>query len=187
MLLAYIAAAGTIGSLILLAKRNQKQGWRKQRISWNQPQILAAQRAFAASINPVAGSSAHASDIGQLPYNIWATYHAPAASPQRKWETRLGSSRRPGYLPHSLQRSESKCVSMISVTPGTETTLAPITDPALTIQATILSADGRYAELALHSGAPLSPGTLIQFQSLETLYLGEIESQLRARSRPHPD
>jgi hypothetical protein len=70
---------------------------------------------------------------------------------------------------------------MISVTPGTETTLASITDPALTIQATILSADGRYAELALHSGAPLSPGTLIQFQSLETLYLGEIESQ------PEPD
>jgi hypothetical protein len=91
--LAYIVAAGTVGSLILLAKRNQKQGWRKQRISWNQPQILAAQRAFATSVNrpparpltPVMSdvSLQHLGDLSRLREALTANGEptSPAASP----------------------------------------------------------------------------------------------------------
>jgi len=49
-------------------------------------------------------------------------------------------------------------------------------DPHLSLQGRLLSLEGRYAEVALDSSTPLSQGSLVQFQSADTLYLGEIES-----------
>jgi hypothetical protein len=47
-------------------------------------------------------------------------------------------------------------------------------DPHQSLQGTLLSLEGRYAEVVLD--AELSPGSLVQFQNSDTLYLGEIES-----------
>ena len=66
---------------------------------------------------------------------------------------------------------------MINVTPGTETSLASLTDPHMAVQATIVSAEGRRAELELHGETSLGEGSLVQFQTADTLYLGEIESR----------
>jgi hypothetical protein len=49
-------------------------------------------------------------------------------------------------------------------------------DPHRSLPGRLLSLQGRYAEVALDADAPLGPGTLVQFQSPDTLYLGEIES-----------
>ena len=82
---AYIAAAGTVGLLVVLAKRNQKQGWRKQRISWDEAQILAAQRAFAAPLNPSAAPAIrdvplqHLGDLSRLQEAL--TGHGEPTSP----------------------------------------------------------------------------------------------------------
>jgi hypothetical protein len=47
-------------------------------------------------------------------------------------------------------------------------------DPKVSHQGRLLSHEGRYAEVVLD--AELRPGSLVQFQSTETLYLGAIES-----------
>jgi hypothetical protein len=65
---------------------------------------------------------------------------------------------------------------MASVSSGTEISLASITDPHLTLQGTLLSLEERYAEVALQGETILSRGSLVQFQTPSTLYLGEIES-----------
>ena len=49
-------------------------------------------------------------------------------------------------------------------------------DPHRSFPGRLLSLEGRYAEVALDGEASLGPGTLVQFQSAETLYLGEVES-----------
>jgi len=66
---------------------------------------------------------------------------------------------------------------MSNVTPGTETSLASLTDPQLAVQATIVSAEGRRAELELHGETSLGEGSLVQFRTAQTLYMGEIESR----------
>jgi len=58
----------------------------------------------------------------------------------------------------------------------TAISLASMADPHLSLPGRLLSIEGRYAEVALDGEASLGPGTLVQFQSPETLYLGEIES-----------
>lgn len=58
----------------------------------------------------------------------------------------------------------------------TAISLALLADPHLSLPGRLLSLEGRYAEVALEGEAPLAPGALVQFQSAETLYLGEIES-----------
>jgi len=58
----------------------------------------------------------------------------------------------------------------------TAISLASMADPHLSLPGRLLSLEGRYAEVALEVEAPLGPGTLVRFQSAETLYLGEIES-----------
>ena len=60
--------------------------------------------------------------------------------------------------------------------PGTEISLVAIADPQHTIHGRLLSLEGRYAEASLEGEAPLSRGALVEFQTAETLYLGEIES-----------
>lgn len=59
---------------------------------------------------------------------------------------------------------------------GTEISLAPLAAPHVAIPGKLLSLGGRYAELTLESDTPLSPGSLVQFQTQQMLYLGEIES-----------
>jgi hypothetical protein len=66
---------------------------------------------------------------------------------------------------------------MITVNPGTETSLASLTDPNLSIGAIILSVNGRHAELNPQGACPLEEGSLVQFRTSDTLYLGEIESK----------
>jgi hypothetical protein len=65
---------------------------------------------------------------------------------------------------------------MTSVISGTEISLASIADPHLTVGGKLLSIEGKYAEAALDGDTLLSAGSLVQFQTPETLYLGAIES-----------
>lgn len=58
----------------------------------------------------------------------------------------------------------------------TAISLASMADPHLSLPGRLLALDGRYAAVALDAEAPFGPGTLVQFQSAETLYLGVIES-----------
>jgi len=60
---AWLAAAALIGSLFFLARRNQKQGWRRPRHQWWQAQSDAAAASFAAKDNPVLE---HFSDLARL-------------------------------------------------------------------------------------------------------------------------
>jgi hypothetical protein len=54
--------------------------------------------------------------------------------------------------------------------------LASMADPSLTVHGNLVSLEGRYAEVALEGEPLLSQGSLVQFQTSEKLYLGEIES-----------
>jgi hypothetical protein len=65
---------------------------------------------------------------------------------------------------------------MFSVTSGTGISLASIADPQLTVRGRLLSLEGRYAEAALDGETVPSRGALVQFQTSQMLYLGEIES-----------
>ena len=56
-------------------------------------------------------------------------------------------------------------------------------DPHRSLPGRLLSLEGRYAEATLDADASLGPGTLVQFQSADTLYLGEIESLSDRRLR----
>jgi hypothetical protein len=69
---------------------------------------------------------------------------------------------------------------MTCVTPGTELSLASLVAPPLTLQATMLSHEGRCAELQICEDNPLRPGDLVRFQTSTTLYLGEIQSEPEA-------
>lgn len=65
---------------------------------------------------------------------------------------------------------------MFSVISETAISLSSIADPQLTIEGRLLSVEGRHAEAALDGKTVLKRGTLVQFQTSETLYLGEVES-----------
>jgi hypothetical protein len=65
---------------------------------------------------------------------------------------------------------------MFCVISETGISLSSIADPKSTIQGRLLSLDGRYAEASFDTAAPLTRGTLVQFQTSDTLYLGEIET-----------
>jgi len=65
----------------------------------------------------------------------------------------------------------------------TAISLASMADPHLSLQGRLLSLEGRYAEVALDVEARLTQGSLVQFQSAETLYLGAIESASANRLR----
>jgi hypothetical protein len=68
---------------------------------------------------------------------------------------------------------------MTTVISETAISLTPLADPDVSIQGRLLSLEGRYAELALDGesvGEPvLGAGSLVEFQSSDSLYLGEIE------------
>lgn len=63
----------------------------------------------------------------------------------------------------------------------TAISLVPLADPHLSFPGRLLSLEGRYAEVVLDQEATLGPGCLVQFQSAETLYLGQIESATAQR------
>jgi hypothetical protein len=57
-----------------------------------------------------------------------------------------------------------------------EISLASVAGPQLTVEGQLLSLEGRVAEACFEGEKPLTPGSLVQFQTPDTLYLGEIES-----------
>jgi len=63
---------------------------------------------------------------------------------------------------------------LISVISATGITLTSIGDPQLIMEGQLLSLEGRYAEAVLDGETVLRRGALVQFQTAETLYLGEI-------------
>jgi hypothetical protein len=63
---------------------------------------------------------------------------------------------------------------LISVISATGISLSSIGDPQLTMEGQLLSLEGRYAEAVLDGETALRRGVLVQFQTAETLYLGEI-------------
>ena len=65
---------------------------------------------------------------------------------------------------------------MFSVISETAISLNSIADPRLKIEGRLLSLEGRHAEAALDGEITFSNGTLVQFQTSETLYLGAVES-----------
>lgn len=65
---------------------------------------------------------------------------------------------------------------MTSVISGTEISLTSMADPQLTIEGRLLSVEGQYAEVSLDGETLLSRGSLVQFQTSRTMFLGEIES-----------
>jgi len=68
---------------------------------------------------------------------------------------------------------------MISVTPGTGICLSSLSEPEHAISATLVSQQGKIAEIDLEGANPLAPGALVQFHTPDALYLGEVESELQ--------
>jgi hypothetical protein len=71
--LAYLAAAVLIGGVFLLARRNQKQGWHKQRRVWGQAQSTEAIASFEVGIDPAVE---HFSDLARLQQSLAAESEA---------------------------------------------------------------------------------------------------------------
>ncbi len=65
----------------------------------------------------------------------------------------------------------------------TAISLAFLADPHLSHPGRLLSLEGRYADVELDEESACGPSGLVQFQSAETLYLGEIESADARRLR----
>jgi hypothetical protein len=65
---------------------------------------------------------------------------------------------------------------MATVTPETEISLVSIADPQSAVVGRLLSLEEGYAEASLDGETLLSRGSLVEFQTSETLYLGEVES-----------
>jgi hypothetical protein len=58
----------------------------------------------------------------------------------------------------------------------TSVTLTSMANPHVTVEGKLLNLEGRYAEVAVDGESPFNQGSLVQFQTLNQLYLGEIES-----------
>jgi hypothetical protein len=82
--LAYLAAVALIGALVFLAKRNQKQGWRRQRISWVEAQSNAAARAFTVPDKQIMSDQPlqHLGDLNRLRESL--TVHGEPQAPQKE-------------------------------------------------------------------------------------------------------
>src|SRR5580698_3919087 len=60
--LAYLIAAALIGFMLFLARRNQKQGWQRERNAWGQVKSPAALASIEQRIGP---TSEHFSDLAR--------------------------------------------------------------------------------------------------------------------------
>ena len=73
---AYLAAGGLIATLLLLALRNRRQGWRRQRGVWLHVRAAAALRTVAApsaaAPSPNLGDFSHMRDLGRLQESLVA-------------------------------------------------------------------------------------------------------------------
>jgi hypothetical protein len=79
---AYLAATGFIAVLVLLARRNQKQGWRRRRGVWLESKAEAALRTVEA---PTAeGPLQHLGDLGRLNDSLVAHGVPQAPAPVEK-------------------------------------------------------------------------------------------------------
>ncbi len=90
LLLAYLFAAALIGGLVVLARRNQRQGWRKERRSWFEVQSAAAVQAFGRTEVESApgGPLQHLADLSRLQEALTAdgATNQPEAVPAAKVE-----------------------------------------------------------------------------------------------------
>jgi hypothetical protein len=80
--LAYLFAAGLISGLVLMARRNRKQGWRRRRGVWLEDQAEAALR----TIESPSGEPAlqHLGDLGRLNESLVAHGVPQAPEPVEK-------------------------------------------------------------------------------------------------------
>ncbi len=76
LLLAYSVAAALISVLVVMAKRNRRQGWRKQRGQWVDVELSAATRAFEAKETP-----SHMGDLGRLQQSLTAFGQSTSPEP----------------------------------------------------------------------------------------------------------
>lgn len=91
---AYLFAAGLIGGLVLLASRNQRQGWRKQRPQWLAVQANAAAKAFEAKPHAPDDTLQHLADLDRLRQSLVAhNQPAPAEVPRTDKQEKLVPSR----------------------------------------------------------------------------------------------
>lgn len=80
--LAYLVATGLIAGLVLLARRNQKQGWRRRRGVWLEVQAEAALRTVEAP--STAQPLQHLGDLGRLNESLVAHGAPQAPAPAEK-------------------------------------------------------------------------------------------------------
>jgi hypothetical protein len=85
---AYLLAAGLISALLLLARRNRRQGWRRQRGVWLQVQAEAALRTVEAAGTgapaPRLDDFGHLEDLGRLHQALVDRGVAQAPAPEEK-------------------------------------------------------------------------------------------------------
>jgi hypothetical protein len=87
---AYLSAAGLIAGLVLLARRNQQQGWHKHRAQWLEVQSNAAVRAFVAKPLPPDETLQHLADLDRLRQSLVAhNQPAPAEVPHTDKQEKL--------------------------------------------------------------------------------------------------
>lgn len=80
--LAYLCAAALIATLVLLARRNQRQGWRRRRGVWLEEQAETALRAFESPYKDQPRS--HLADLGRLHESLVAHGLPQAPEPAEK-------------------------------------------------------------------------------------------------------
>jgi hypothetical protein len=91
--LAYALAAAVIGGLLVLARRNRQEGWRRHRETWLEAQSSAAIAAFAAPSDspPEQPDLRHLGDLDRLHQSLVA--HNEHQSPAPVEEKDLTRSR----------------------------------------------------------------------------------------------
>jgi hypothetical protein len=78
LLLAYSVAAALISVLVVMARRNRRQGWRKRRGQWVDVELSAATRAFEAKETP-----SHMGDLGRLQQSLTAFGQSTSPEPAK--------------------------------------------------------------------------------------------------------
>lgn len=82
LLFAYLAVGGSISALLVLARGNRKQGWRRRRGVWRDVQAEAALRAVKAP--SVTVPFQHLDDLGRLHQALVAQGLGQAPAPVEK-------------------------------------------------------------------------------------------------------
>jgi hypothetical protein len=80
--LAYVFAAGLITGLVLLARQNRKQGWRRRRGVWLEDQAELA--LLTVQSTPLAPTLQHLGDLGRLNQSLTSHGVPQAPAPVEK-------------------------------------------------------------------------------------------------------